>query len=136
MRKSLSLSFAGLTIALGGVLVAAGCSSSAPPAPINLTGSAAPVSVASAPGPAAQVDASAIVSGLPLRADGNAYTYTARTGQTCHVAMVIVNANMLKTYQNAGDNVATNPSKTAGVKIVDDEAKTCNQLLTAALARF
>ena len=81
-------------------------------------------------------DASEIVEHLGMTGDDIAYTYTSDDGQECNVAVVLTSASDVQTYEGAGDVVAKNPDGTVGVKIVDEEEKTCKAKITKALEGF
>lgn len=95
------------------------------------------VVAACSPAPTEQAvwDESAIVAhvGLQQDSEGIAWTYEA-DGLSCNVAIVLTSESQVAMYADAGDTVAANPQRTAGVKIVDSEAATCLAALSAALA--
>ena len=64
------------------------------------------------------------------------YTYRAPDGTRCELAVILAGALSVSLYADAGDNVASNPTRTAGVKIVDEKGQKCHALLTRALADF
>lgn len=82
-----------------------------------------------------QYDESAIVEHLNLKDDGTdteSYIFTEGAAE-CPVSVILTDPSMVSLYADAGDNVATNPDASAGVKIVADEGSTCKKLITAAL---
>lgn len=70
---------------------------------------------------------SEVVDAVGLRKNdrGSGWTFSADSGRFCDVAVVMTNKSQVDLYVNAGDVVATNPSGTAGVKIVDAESRSC-----------
>ncbi len=58
----------------------------------------------------------------------------------CGIAVILVNESMVKLYGDAGDTLATNPSGTAGVKVVDGADGTdrdaCVEELEAAFEKL
>ena|ERR1700730_1100710 len=97
-----------------------------------------PVTVAPQPSSPAVFDQSQLVQYLHLTAtdDHLAWTYAAPNGTNCNVAVILTTPAMVQLYAGAGDVVATNPNREAGVKVVDAEAATCQRLLTDALKDF
>jgi hypothetical protein len=110
--------------------VAAGCgtthsASAAPaaaPAPTVMDGGDGPALV--------HHNASEVRRALHLGASG---VVTLRGGVECEVAEVMTSATEVSMYTDAGDNVAANLARTVGVKIIADEAQTCNVALTKRL---
>jgi hypothetical protein len=80
-------------------------------------------------------DESVVVAHLRLVQDpgGIAWTYES-DGLTCNVAAVLTTATQVAMYADAGDVVAANPDRSAGVKIVSAESAACLAALNAALA--
>ena len=82
-------------------------------------------------------DESDILEHINGSANSGGTSYSAPAGgQLCRIAVVMTDANMVDMYVSAGDVVATNPDKTAGLKITDSEAATCKDALTEALSDF
>jgi len=69
-----------------------------------------------------------------LDAKGSMDSYVNFDGTRCEVAVYLTSAGMVSLYADAGDVVATNPTRTAGVKVVSDNQATCHELFTEALA--
>ena len=85
----------------------------------------------------ARFDESEVADHLGLLRDPEmGVVYEDPSGTDCFIAVVLTDANMVSLYADAGDNVAANPDRTAGVKIVTPEAQFCNDALTQALADF
>jgi hypothetical protein len=87
------------------------------------------VAIAGCGGGAARVyDQSQVIAAAKLIGSGPWHTQ-----QGCEVAVVMTNKAQVKLYKDAGDVVATNPSETAGVKIVGTNEATCLRQLTKRL---
>ena len=72
------------------------------------------------------------LSGLHRSADG--LTYSLPNHPRC-VARILLRSNAeVQTYQNAGDVIATNPDKSAGVRVEPGEPASCKAAFTRALA--
>lgn len=75
-----------------------------------------------------------IVKAVGLTSDGSgAWTFPAGTTD-CPVTVIMTTASQVSTYADAGDTVATNPARTAGVKITAEQTKTCQDAATKLLA--
>lgn len=59
-----------------------------------------------------------------------------RDGVECEVSVVLTDATEVALYADAGDVVATNPDRTAGVKITSSEKQTCHDEVTSRLRDF
>lgn len=81
---------------------------------------------------------SAIIKHIGAVDDGSGTdSYTVNIdGAECGIAVVLTSASAVSLYADAGDTVAANPDKTAGVKIIADEEATCLNGLNAALSDF
>jgi hypothetical protein len=74
------------------------------------------------------------LSGLKRSADG--LSYTLPNHPRC-VARILLRSNAeVQTYTNAGDVVATNPDKSAGVRVEPGEPTACKAVFTQALAHL
>ena len=72
-------------------------------------------------------------TGLQRSADGLSYRLP---GQPRCVARIILRSTAeVQTYKNAGDPVATNPDKSAGIRVEPDVPQSCKAAFTAALAK-
>jgi hypothetical protein len=72
------------------------------------------------------------LSGLKRSEDG--LTYSLPSHPTC-VARILLRSNAeVQTYKNAGDVVATNPDKSAGVRVEPGSPASCKAVFTQALA--
>jgi nitrous oxide reductase accessory protein NosL len=72
------------------------------------------------------------LSGLRRSADG--LSYRLPNHPRC-VARILLRSNAeVQTYTNAGDVVATNPDKSAGVRVEPGEPPSCKAVFTQALA--
>jgi hypothetical protein len=60
------------------------------------------------------IDAAGLIGSGPWHTQGG-----------CEVAVVLTNKAQVKLYKDAGDAVATNPTETAGVKVVGTKKATC-----------
>ena len=73
------------------------------------------------------------LSGLQRSADG--LSYRLPDHPRC-VARIVLRSNAeVQTYQNAGDVIATNPDKSAGVRVEPGEPPSCKAAFTQALAK-
>lgn len=76
-----------------------------------------------------------VVNALGLKRDPSGLSYNdPKSG--CSVAVVMTTKSEVETYASAGDPVASNPTKTAGVKYIADagvSASACYASLTARL---
>lgn len=71
-------------------------------------------------------NASEIAEALRLEvAPRGSRQFTTDEGVVCGVATLLTTSGAVRLYTSAGDVVATNPSKTAGAKIVAPEARDC-----------
>jgi hypothetical protein len=74
------------------------------------------------------------LSGLRRSADGLSYQLPRHP--RC-VARILLRSNAeVQTYQNAGDVVATNPDRSAGVRVEPGEPASCKAVFTQALAHL
>jgi hypothetical protein len=74
------------------------------------------------------------LSGLQRSSDG--LSYTLPNHPQC-VARILLRSNAeVQTYTNAGDVVATNPDKSAGVRVEPGEPASCKAVFTQALAKL
>jgi hypothetical protein len=74
------------------------------------------------------------LSGLKRSEDG--LTYSLPNNPRC-VARILLRSNAeVQTYKNAGDVVATNPDKSAGVRVEPGTPPSCKAAFTQALARL
>lgn len=80
-------------------------------------------------------DESEVLQLAGIRADTDGLAYYLADHPSCTAAVVMVTAGQVATYADAGDTVATNHDRTAGVKVTASERRTCMRLFTAALAR-
>lgn len=63
------------------------------------------------------------------------YYYPLSEGEECEIAVVLTDAGMVSLYADAGDLVASNPPRTAGVKIGSaEDPERCHAAITEALA--
>jgi hypothetical protein len=83
-----------------------------------------------------QYDESYVIKYLGLTGSPGNYEYSYEDGETCDVAVVMTSAAQVHMYDDAGDNVAADPTGTVGVKIVDPEGDTCNKVISEDLAKF
>lgn len=82
-------------------------------------------------------DESEVLEHINATTDDGGITYLAEVGgTTCQIAVVLTSNNMVEMYAGAGDTVAMNPARTAGVKITDPEQATCLDVLNEALSDF
>lgn len=65
---------------------------------------------------APQYSAQDVIDAARLSTNDSGLSYTSPEG--CQVAVILDSANAVNTYASAGDTVVTNPSGTAGVKVV------------------
>jgi hypothetical protein len=72
------------------------------------------------------------LSGLRRSSDG--LTYTLPNQPRCVARIVLRSTAEVQTYKNAGDVVATNPDKSAGVRVEPGSPATCKAVFTQALA--
>lgn len=74
------------------------------------------------------------LSGMRASADG--LSYRLPDHPRC-VARILLRSNAeVQTYENAGDVVATNPDKSAGVRVEPGAPPSCKAVFTRALARL
>jgi nitrous oxide reductase accessory protein NosL len=72
------------------------------------------------------------LSGLRRSADGLSYKLPNHPGCT---ARILLRSNAeVDTYKNAGDVIATNPDKSAGVRVEPGSPASCKAIFTQALA--
>lgn len=78
-----------------------------------------------------------VVSHMGMTEDyGSYYLKDPATGAVCEAAVVLTTASGVSLYADAGDNVATNLDRTAGVKDVSAESDTCMALFNERLVDF
>lgn len=79
---------------------------------------------------------SEIVKALDIRprSKGTGLEFTTSEGLVCGVAAVLKTGGAVRLYESAGDVVASNPSKTAGIKIVASQARDCLEAAESMLA--
>jgi len=74
------------------------------------------------------------LSGLQRSADG--LSYRLPNHPRC-VARILLRSNAeVQTYQNAGDVIATNPDKSAGIRVEEGDPPSCKAVFTQALAHL
>lgn len=82
-------------------------------------------------------DKSEVVEAVGLSQDEGRmwWHFTTEGGVRCDVAVIMTTSNAVELYASAGDAVATNADRTAGLKITAAETKTCleaaNKLMSA-----
>lgn len=84
-------------------------------------------------------DKSEVVEAVGLVEDNQggwtSWHFTTIGGVKCKVAVIMTTGNAVELYASAGDAVATNADRTAGLKITAAETKTClkaaNELMSA-----
>lgn len=112
-----------LTIAVAVIASAAGCgdgsSGSSDPGPV--------------PAPKAHVTEEDVMRLAQIVTNDGGLTYE-HTPTGCKMAVVLLGRGTVDLYAEAGDNVASNPDRTVGVKIVDKREQECHSALTEALA--
>jgi hypothetical protein len=74
------------------------------------------------------------LSGLQRSSDGLSYTLPSHP--RCVARILLRSTAEVQTYQNAGDVVATNPDKSAGVRVEPGEPASCKTVFTQALAHL
>lgn len=74
--------------------------------------------------------------GLQRTKSGLSHFFTTGDGVECAVAVVMTTGGAVRMYESAGDVVATNPGKTAGVKISARETRTCLEAATKLLEKL
>lgn len=62
---------------------------------------------------------------LEKNSSGMSWKFIMSNGTQCDVAVIMTTKGSVALYYNAGDVVATNPDKTAGVKITAAETRDC-----------
>jgi hypothetical protein len=72
------------------------------------------------------------LSGLHRSADGLSYSLPSHP--QCVARILLRSSAEVQTYKNAGDVIATNPDKSAGVRVEPGEPATCKAVFTQALA--
>jgi hypothetical protein len=72
-------------------------------------------------------------TGLKRSADG--LSYTLPDHPQCVARIVLRSTAEVQTYKNAGDVVATNPDKSAGVRVEPEVPQSCKGAFNAALAK-
>jgi hypothetical protein len=74
------------------------------------------------------------LSGLKRSEDG--LTYSLPSHPRCVARILLLSNAEVQTYKNAGDVVATNPDKSAGVRVEQGTPPTCKAFFTQALAHL
>jgi hypothetical protein len=120
MRVLWSRALAGAVLAALALAVA-GCGSS---------GSAGPESS----GRAWTIDQFLRLSGLHRASDGLSYKLPAHP--ECTARILLRSSAEVDTYKNSGDVIATNPDKSAGIRVEEGEPASCKAVFTQALARM
>jgi len=69
-------------------------------------------------------------SGLQRNADG--LTYRIAGHPRCVARVLLRSSDEVRTYRNSGDVVATNPDRSAGVKVDPGQPASCRRLFTQA----
>jgi ABC-type phosphate/phosphonate transport system substrate-binding protein len=72
-------------------------------------------------------------TGLKRSADGLSYSLPGHP--RCVARIVLRSTAEVQTYKNAGDPIATNPDKSAGVRVEPEVPPACKAVFTAALAK-
>jgi hypothetical protein len=73
------------------------------------------------------------LTGMKREADG--LTYTLPGHPKCPARLLLRSTAEVQTYKNAGDTVATNPDKSAGIRVEQEEPAACKGVFTQALAK-
>jgi hypothetical protein len=73
------------------------------------------------------------LAGLQRTPDGRAYRLAAHP--RCVARVLLRSTAEVRTYVAAGDVVATNPGRSAGIRVDPEEPASCRQLFTRALAK-
>ena len=73
------------------------------------------------------------LTGLKRNADG--LTYAVPGQPRCVVRLLLRSTAEVQTYENAGDVVATNPDKSAGIRVEPEEPGSCKGVFTKTLAK-
>jgi hypothetical protein len=73
-------------------------------------------------------------TGLERQSDG--LTYLLPGHPRCAARLLLRSSAEVDTYRNSGDVVATNPDKSAGVRVENGEPASCKAVFTQALARL
>lgn len=81
-------------------------------------------------------DEADVVAHIGATADGNGSYTVSVEGAECAIPVVLTSAAAVAMYADAGDAVATNADRTAGVKITGDAQATCLEGLSEALSDF
>jgi hypothetical protein len=74
------------------------------------------------------------LTGLQRNADG--LTYAVPGQPRCVVRLLLRSTAEVQTYKDAGDVVATNPDKSAGIRVEPEEPASCKGVFTQALAKL
>jgi hypothetical protein len=72
-------------------------------------------------------------TGLKRSSDG--LSYTLRGHPECVARILLRSTAEVQTYKNAGDPIATNPDKSAGVRVEPEVPASCKAVFTAAFAK-
>lgn len=76
-----------------------------------------------------------VISALNLQgAESGGHVFTIDGDIECKVSAIMTSRSAVEMYVNAGDAIASNSSKTAGVKITATETKSCLEAAEAMLA--
>jgi hypothetical protein len=73
------------------------------------------------------------LTGLKRNADGLTYTVPGRP--RCVVRLLLRSTAEVQTYKDAGDVVATNPGKSAGIRVEPEEPASCKGVFTRTLQK-
>jgi hypothetical protein len=73
------------------------------------------------------------LTGFHRGADG--LTYTLPAHPKCVARILLRSSAEVDTYKNSGDVIATNPDRSAGVRVENDVPPSCKAVFTQALAR-
>jgi hypothetical protein len=72
-------------------------------------------------------------TGMKRSADG--LSYTLPSSPQCVARIVLRSTAEVQTYKNAGDVIATNPDKSAGVRVEPDVPQSCKAVFSTAFAK-
>jgi hypothetical protein len=76
-----------------------------------------------------------IVQDTGLRRSSDGLSYTLPGHPRCVARILLRSTAEVQTYKNAGDTVATNPDKSAGVRVEPEEPAACKGVFTQALSK-
>jgi hypothetical protein len=74
------------------------------------------------------------LSGLRRSSDGLSYRLPAHP--RCVARILLRSTAEVQTYENAGDVIATNPDKSAGIRVEEGSPPSCKGVYTQALTRL